>query len=169
MNGVYSSNCMFTSGFNDTQAAFNMNLMLMPGAKHTFLGGQSDLFSFLDLDVKLSPDIEAGTYRIDFTEPSEEEEQPNYVSLDIADHSSGANSKYVDTIPTLKGCNICIREKGDIDGDGRISADDATAILIYAAESGSGEEAHFTKNGSEAEEHFIYSLASLNGTTPNAT
>lgn len=167
MNKVYSSNCMFSSGFNETQAAFSMNLMLMPGASHTFLGGQSDLFSFLDLDVKLSPDIEAGTYRIDFTEPSEEEEQPNYVSLDIADHSAGDNSKYIDTVPVLKGCNIRIGKKGDIDGDGEVSADDATRILIYSAQMGAGEEAHFSQNGSEAEENFMYSLASINGTTPN--
>ncbi|HAJ97666.1 MAG TPA: hypothetical protein DCO72_08020 [Ruminococcus sp.] len=169
MNKVYSTNCMFSSGFNETQAAFSMNLMLMPGANHEFLGGQSDLFSFLDLDVKLSPDIEVGTYRIDFAEPTEEKKNPNYVSLDIADHSAGDNSKYIDTVPVLKGCNIRIGKKGDIDGDGQISADDATRILIYSAQSGAGEQAHFSENDSEAEENFMYSLASINGTTPNAT
>ncbi len=169
INKVYSSNCMFTHGFNETQAAFSMNLMLMPGAKHEFLGGQSDLFSFIDLDVNIAPDIEAGTYRIDFTDPTTVEKHTNYVSLDVADHSNGASSKYVDTFPVMKGCNICIGKKGDIDGDGEISANDAAAILVYAAQAGTGEDASFTKNGSEAEEQFRYSLASINGTTPSAT
>ncbi len=167
-NQVYSSNCMFTHGFNETQAAFSMNLMLMPGAKHEFLGGQSDLFSFIDLDVNIAPDIEAGTYRIDFTDPTTVEKHTNYVSLDVST-SPKEGSKYVDTFPIMKGCNICIGKKGDIDGDGEISANDAAAILVYAAQAGTGEDASFTKNGSEAEENFRYSLASISGTTPSAT
>ena len=171
-NGVYDPQCFFTYDFNEMQAAFNMNLMLMPNLseeRHRFLGGQSDFFSFIDLDVKLAPDIEAGVYHIGFVEPTEERKTPNIVTQDITVYPSQDGSKYVDIIPTLKGCNIWVGKKGDVDGDGQISADDASKILVYAAKAGSEKEAYFTENGSEAEENFCYSLASLTGETPSAT
>ena len=156
LSKVYNINCMFFSGFDETQAAFSSQFLLMPGAKHEFLGGQSDLFSFVDLHVDVAPGIESGIYRVGFAEPTEEKKKPNCTTYIV-------DSQYIDTIPTLKGCNICVGKRGDIDGNGVISADDASKILIYAAESGSGAIAKLTEDGTGAGENLACFVADVTG------
>ncbi len=61
-----------------------------------------------------------------------------------------------------------IGQKGDVNRDGIVDAEDATMILIYSAERGSGNEYYLTDNTDNTMENFAYFLGDVNGESENS-
>ena len=61
-----------------------------------------------------------------------------------------------------------IGQKGDVNRDGVVDAEDATIILIYSAERGAGNDYYLTDNTDNTMENFAYFLGDVNGESKNS-
>ena len=143
--GNYSPDC-FSFNQNADEDGKGLRLYWMSGTEQAtaFLGGQSDWYAFYQFDAALAPGTAPGTYHLEFVTAADAEtaksERLTYVT---SNDGTVQESKYVSTIPTLKGIEIVVDadsawQTGDVNHDGNINAIDATAVLIYASKSGTG-------------------------------
>lgn len=61
-----------------------------------------------------------------------------------------------------------IGQKGDVNLDGTVNAEDASIILTYSAEHGAGKETFLTDNTDSVKENFAYFLGDVNGESKNS-
>ena len=106
-----------------------------------FLGGQSDLYSFFTFEAALAPGIAAGQYTIEFvTDETSQNPEADHVTALASDEGPITDSDYQFAVPACKALRIIVEGsiKGDVNHDGYVNAKDGTAVLQYAARSGTG-------------------------------
>ena len=143
--GTYNSKC-YSCNLNADPEDNSLTVYWMYGIgqAESFLGGASDAFSFIDFAVDIAPGTAPGTYRIDFLAgedaESSESQRLTYVT---SDNGTMKESVYTTILPAMNGMTIVVDDadrpvRGDANGDSIINAEDAAAVLIYAADKGAG-------------------------------
>lgn len=137
----------------------------------SFLGGTSDAFSLVDLDLHLAPGTAAGVHRVDYIEQSETENgqiiTETYVCSDDTPVGDKSGSVYTKVIPAMHGLEIAVASeeyqyfgdvlvssagyglRGDVNRDGVVNSEDASIVLSYTAQNGLGGSASFSEDAAE--------------------
>ncbi len=120
--------------FEESGEGFRLLWLGSVSQKTQFLGGRSDEYSLLDVDLQLAAGTKTGEYSVSFLSDITEENPygQTFVSSDDPELT------YVDFVPELKNLTVVVAEGGDANLDGKTDAADAAAILTFAAEKGAG-------------------------------
>ena len=142
--GVYTPHC-FACNLNADAETNTLNIYWMYGIgqAESFLGEDSMAYSFVDFDVKISPDTPPGIHFIRFlaAETAEESEAEKLTYI-TSDNGTREKSVYSTILPAMQDFAVIVEgepAKGDANGDVTVNAEDAAAMLIYAADKGAGE------------------------------
>lgn len=120
--------------FSESRDSFRLLWLGSISQKTQFLGGRSDEYSLLDVDLQLAAGTETGEYSVSFLSDITEEKPYGQTFLS----SDDPELTYVDFVPELKDLTVVVAEGGDANLDGKTDAADAAAILTFAAEKGAG-------------------------------
>lgn len=164
-NVYVSTSPSLSTNFNAEDNSFYLNWMygITSGAKQdtaSFLGSSSDELSFVEFDVELAAGTEPGVYRISFVDGVNENGTP-LTAVESDDSAEGLG--YTTTIPTMKGATIVVGKRGDTNLDDVVDSTDASAILVYAAERGSGSTAYLTSEELREKERLVCYLSDVDG------
>ncbi len=110
----------YSPNFMTDYNAFKLMYMRSGGDLTAFLGGQSDWFSFTDVDLTIAPGTETGTHRIQFltidpTRPTQEDP----ATVITSDISVDATPRYSKVTPTMKGLDILVPDAPVLLGEAR--------------------------------------------------
>ncbi len=99
----------YTPNFMTDYNAFKLMYMRSGGDLTAFLGGQSDWFSFTDVDLTIAPGTETGTHSIQFqTVDPTRPDQEDPATVITSDISVDEIPKYSKITPTMKGLDIVV-------------------------------------------------------------
>lgn len=170
-----------STNFYAEENTFNLTWMYgysdVNGMSAGFLGSRSDEFSFVELDLDIAPDTQAGVYNISFVSNADGEKMgETYVT---SDDSVGSASKYSKMVPELIDLRIVVPTTGDANMDGIVDAADAAEVLVYSTAKGANENPVLYSADNAELERFVYYYADVDehstvcgegdGTALNAT
>lgn len=107
-SGTYSPSCYaMNANFMAEENALRIMWMHGLGNATSFLGGASDSYTFIDVDVEIAPGTQPGIYHLSFVadDSISISQSPTYIS---SDESNGGTSAYSDIIPALKNAEIIV-------------------------------------------------------------
>lgn len=144
VNAAYLPDCMECKANLMSDTDLYVYWLYGIGNAKGFLGGKSDLFSFCTFDAVIAPGTKAGTYTIGFlADETVHNPEIEHLTSSMWDAGTPSEPEYHRVMPALKDVKIVVdgaaeRLKGDVTNDGRINAEDATEVLVYAAMLGTG-------------------------------
>jgi len=108
--GFYQANSFgVTNKFTPEENSMNLTWMYGYGdgdaTSATFLGSRSDEYSFIEVELDLAPDTEAGSYTVSFVTDDGTEMGATYLT---SDDSENGESFYQHIVPELKNLEIVI-------------------------------------------------------------
>ncbi len=128
-SGTYSPSCYtLNANFIEEENALKTVWMRGIGNATSFLGGTSDSYTFIDVDVEIAPGTQPGIYHLSFIADDSVSisQSPTYIS---SDESNGGTSAYADIIPTLQNAEIIVGACSlDSEETAFRSAEDTTAF-----------------------------------------